>query len=40
MVIAVKNHYILGVGKTTYIVSARFCFFLLVFLLPTYPDLT
>ena len=29
-----------GVGKTTYTVSARFHFFPLVFLLPTYIDLT
>jgi len=29
-----------GVGKTMYIVSTRFLFFPLLFLLPTYPDLT
>jgi hypothetical protein len=29
-----------GAGKTTYIVSARFHFFPLLFLLPTYPNLT
>jgi hypothetical protein len=40
------KHYLLamyriwGAGKTTYIVSAHFRFFPLLFLLPTYPNLT